>query len=1096
MTEAFVGRERELGLGLAALDDALEGRGRLVLVSGEAGIGKSRLADELAAVAHSRGAEVLWGRCWEDGGAPAYWPWVQSIRAHGGSDNPDGPADVAPPELAELLGGAGLAPGADSEAARFRLFDAAAGYLRRAAARRPLVIVLDDLHAADDSSLLLLRFIGAELAGSRLLIVGCYRDAGVGPVQPLSPTLRDLARERATRKIPLAGIARQHVGRYIELASGIEPSATLVGAIHAKTEGNPLYFGELITLLLRDQDLHDGGLRLTLTLPESLRDVIGRRLQQLSPPSLTVLTVASVLGREFAIDALSEVLNGDTHALGDALEEAQAQRLLIDVPERFGRLQFTHALVRDALYEQLSALRRPALHRRAAEVLEVHYGDAMEAHLAELARHWTAGAQASDALRASDYARRAGDRASATLAFEEAARLYEMALATLDMAVGGRDQTRCELLLRLGDAYTRAGDLATAQRAFLDAAVSARKLGQPEAFAWAALGYGGRFVWEAMRGDRNLGSLLEEALAALGDEPSVLRARLMARLAGGPLRIEARAGRREALSADAVALARTLDDDATLAYALDGRCAAVWGPDNLEQRLPETAELVSLAAQIGDEERELQGRHYRSLALLELGDMPGVYDELEAKARLARALRQPAHDWYVATMQATVATFEGRLADAERLIPHAFRAGRRAQGSIAPVCTTIQRYLLLRMQGRLEEMQDELADMAATFPAHPVLRCLVAHLHAELGRATPARRELERLVLPFDNGWVFGTSLLADVVAFIDDRERAADMRAALLPYAGRFAVSNPDGCAGSVARPLGVLAASCGDWNAASDHFAEAVERNTRAGSRPWAAQARLDWARMRVMRDAPGDREKARQLLLLALATAREMGAGALEAKTSSLLAAISAPATAETGGGAVFRREGDYWSVRYAAAAFRIRDGKGMRYLAELLASPGREFAALALAAALEGAAQPSGMAARTRADSQLGGSGGDDAGDVLDADAREAYRQRLSELDEQVEEGERFNDPERAARARAEIDALTVELSAALGLGGRARRVPGHAERARQSVTKAIRTTIRRVGEHDPALAAHLERTIQTGALCRYDPDPRAGVRWTL
>ncbi len=1107
----FVGRDGELAEARAAFDDALIGQGGLILLSGEPGIGKSHLARAIADEATTRGGRALWGTCWEAGGAPAFWPWVQAIRGYlgdqreSGAEAGSGVADLAQllPGMRDAVDDAVPTAASDPDAARFRLFDAAARFLRTTAVDRPLVVVLDDLHAADAPSLLLLRFVAGELPRSRLLIVAAYRDDELRVGSPLSTAVAELGRREFTHRIALGGLSRRAVARYFELTTGGTPTPSLVAAIHTRTAGNPLFCRELARLLVADGRL-DSTSASRLSLPPSVREVIGRRLRGLSDACLRVLSALSVLGREFRLDTMHLLTELDREASAPLLHEAVRSGVLVEVPDHPGRLRFAHALIRDGLYEDLPLARRLTLHRRAGEALEQLYGGHREPHLAELAHHFFEASGKDAEAKAVGYAAMAGDRAMESLAFEEAARLYELALRALESHNNPDEKACCALLVSVGEARGRAGDMPAAQQAFLAAAELAERRGLVEQLARAALGYGGRFVWEAGRGDPHLRPLLERALLAMGDQESALRARLLARLAGGPLRDDPNRDRRAALSAAAVDLARRLDDPATLAYVLDGRYAAIWWPDNLVERIAVADDLRRAASQAGDKEREFQARHYRCLASWEQGDMAGVVAELDGQARLAAELRQPAHDWYTMTVQATLALFEGRLDDAERLVPEAFIRGRSAQGSMAPAYFTIQRFLLSRECGELAAMADDVRQAAASFASYPVLRCIAAHTYAELGMATRARDSLEQLCagndvsVPFDDEWVFAVSLLADVAAFLGDTTRAAALYRALLPYSGRMAVSNPDGCVGAVARPLAVLAAACARWDDATRHFDEAIEANRKAGAGPWLIQTELDRARMLVARDRAGDREQAAVVAEKARDAARHRQWCALEAKAMELLGSV--PATdatpGATGGSCVFRREGEYWSIAYGPDAVRLRDTKGLRYLAELLALPGRDVTALSLVTAVAGA-EPSHQAdlmAPLAASEGLTSTGMGDTGVLLDAQAKSAYRNRLTVLREELDEAERCHDLERATRARCEMEFLTDELSAALGLHGQSRRAAGPAERARQNVTKAIRAAIARIGEHSQALAEHLTATVHTGAVCRYQPDPRAPIRW--
>ncbi|MBA2460865.1 MAG: AAA family ATPase [Actinobacteria bacterium] len=904
VTDSFVGRERELAELERSLEQALGGRGHLVLVDGEAGIGKSLLADEFARRARAAGAHVFWGRSWEAGGAPAYWPWVQALRAYVRDARPEslradlgtGAADIAQlvPELRELVADLpAAAAGAESGGARFRLFDSIAGLLRNASRRRPLVIVLDDLHAADEPSLLLLQFLAPQLTETRVVVLGMYRETELEGDHPLRPALAEFARAPGTLTLSLAGLTRADVPLLIERISGTHPAEGVSDAIHGETEGNPLFVVEVVRLLVAEGTLHDvgEGRARRVALPAGVREVIDRRLRRLSEDARRLLTLASVLGREFTVDVLAAVSEVRTDAVLDLLDDALAARLLTEAPGAYGRLRFSHALVREALYDELSQFLRIRLHRRAGEALEGIYSANVGPHLAELAHHFFKAAPGGEVDKALEYGRRAGEQAVNMTAYEEATRLYRMGLELLDLREPPDEELRCELLLRLGDSRARAGDMAGAKETFLEAATLAKTLNLAEQLGRAALGYGGRFVWEAARGDPHLLPLLEDALRELPEVDSHLRAKVLARLAAGPLRDDIDRKRRDVLSREAVEMARRLGDPATLAFALDGRYNAVWSPENLDERLDLSFELVSTATEAADKERALQAHHYRALALLEAGDIPGVYAELDAKAKLAEDLRQPAQRWYLASVRATLATFQGRFEEAEELIPQAFALGERAQGSIASIYRVIHLHALRDAQGRLDEHEEPVRRAVADFPTYVVLRCILAHLYGELQREREASALLEALAaddfaaLPMNEEWLFGMSLLADVAAAVGNEGQVAAMYEVLLPYADLNAVSAPDSCRGSVSRNLGSLAARLGRRDAAMHHFDDALAMNARADARPWVAQTQYDYARMLHEVGGPDNTERTLQLLADCRRAAGELGMRSLLERASRL-------------------------------------------------------------------------------------------------------------------------------------------------------------------------------------------------------------------
>ena len=880
---SFVGREAELAELAAGLDDAVAGRGRLFLLAGEPGIGKSRLADLLAARARRHGARVLVGRCWEAGGAPAYWPWVQSLRTYLRECDPAalreqlgaGAADLAQlfPELHELVARLPAPPTSDAEGARFRLFDAAVAFVRRAAAAQPLVFVLDDLHAADEPSLLLLRFLARDLADARILVLVAYRDVDPSLRDPLVATLSELTREPVTRRIALRGLAESDVAEYLALTEGVEPDAATVAQIRDGTGGNPLFVGELVRLLAAEGRLDrvDG----SVLVPPGIREVIGSRIRRLSEQSQDLLLLASVLGREFALDALERMHDVTRVELLDLLDEAMEERVVGDVPGAADRLRFAHALIRDTLYDRLAVGRRLELHRLAGETIELLNASDLEPHLAEIALHFSTAAPAGTRAKAIEYARRAGDRAVSLLAYEEAVRLYRLALASVE-----QDADRCDLLLEIGEAQARSGDTPSSKRTFAQAAELAESLRLPERLGRAALGYGSRMLWDVSRDDASLTPLLERAIAGLGPEDSDLRARLLARLAGGPLR-DARfdPAQRHALSEQALAMARRIGNPQTVTYALAGYISAHHSPDHAREQVELAGELIEAAQLSGDLERAIEAHEHRFESLLELGDAAGASDDLDAMISLAARVRQPSQDWFVTEIRAHHALLQGRLADAEALIEDARRFGERAQAWSSEVSYGLQLYVLRRYQGRLGELLDTVHTSVEQYPTYPIWRCVLAQVTAELAleEASDHFAALARdgfSSLPFDETWVVATGLLAEAASSLGHRPGAAILLQRLLPYADRVAVSTPEVSTGAVARCLGLLAATLEDWDDAERYFEAAIELNGRIGARPWLAFTQRDYAGMLRERAAPGDAERADQLEHAARASAGELG------------------------------------------------------------------------------------------------------------------------------------------------------------------------------------------------------------------------------
>jgi DNA-binding SARP family transcriptional activator len=873
----FVGRERELAELLVGLEETLAGRGRLFLISGEPGIGKSRLADRVADEARARGARVIVGRCWEAGGAPAFWPWIQALRAYIRDSDPEslrrqlgsGASDLAQllPELKELFPRLAEPVQIDSEGARFRLFDAAAEFLRNVCAHQPIVIGLDDLHAADVPTLLLLQFIVRQLTSSRLLIVAAYRDVDPLPGDPLTAMLAEVAREPTTSRISLTGLSKDEVARYLEVAGPADARPELATTLYEQTEGNPLFVVETVRLVTSESDR-----TAPLAIPPTVRDVIVRRLARLTDECRQVLLVASVIGREFTLDLLAWMHGVSEDDAATSLDEAVSARVVTDIPGEAGRLRFGHVLIRDTLYDDLPATRRARLHRQAVAALEALYGEEPGPHLAELAHHSNAGGSVREGI---EYAQHAGDRAVALFAFEEAERLYRLALELTE-----DNSIRCDLLIAIGEARARAGNAAEAKTFFRAAAALAASNDYAESLARAALGYGGRVIWDASRHDPSFQPLLENALATLGDEDSALRARLLARLAGGPLRAaEADPTRRRQMSEQALAMARRIGDPSTLAYCLSAYISGHHAPDFTLQQVDIARELVQVATDAGDLERALEGNEDALEAAIELGDSSTAHAHLNEMRALAEKLRQPAQLWVVAVYQSFLALLEGRFDKAEQLITENRSIGERIHVSTSTATYVLQLYLLRREQGRAHEDRNLLRRAALEHATYPIIACAHVDLLTELGEHDEADRELNRVAtnnfrhIPFDEGWTVSLCFLATSAARLDNKPLCTAIHERLLPYTDRVSISYSEISLGPVARYLGILAATTDHLDEAEKHFTTALEICERINAQPWLAHTQHDYAQTLLAHNDREDQQRAAQLITEASATYRDL-------------------------------------------------------------------------------------------------------------------------------------------------------------------------------------------------------------------------------
>jgi tetratricopeptide (TPR) repeat protein len=821
-----------------------------------------------------------------------------------------------------------------------------------------------------------------------------------------------------------------------------------------------------------------------------------------------LLGLASVFGRDFLLDALEQLSKLSAGELLDILDESIATGLVAAVPGGPGRLRFTHALIRDTLYESIPAGQRVRLHQQAGEALETLYSQDLGPHLAELAHHFFEAAAGGQAGKAVSYAEWAGQRAMTLLAYEEAARLFRMALAALSLArPAGQDRARCRLLLALGDALTWMGERQAAREELRLAAGLARQYGMAEQLGQAALGYAG-FTFERGASDRHVIPLLEEARAMLAgkEDAGPVRARVLAHLAVA-LRDQPDRGPRDALSREAVALARALGDPATLAYALSCRLNALMGPGDPQERLAIAQELRAVARSTHDKAREIGGEHHRAMVFLETGRIGEHREALDAAERLAAELRWPAARFMATVVQASLALLAGRFADAETLVESALRFGASSVPWDAVIFTRMQLFALRSEDGRQAEMEPAIRRSVEEFPTRPLFRCLLARLLADLGDLDGARSVFEELaadrfaVIPVNNDLLLSLAHLAEVAWFLRDAARADVLHGLLLPYRG-LVVDTLETSTGAVDRYLGLTAMTVGDLPAAERYLDDALQLNARIGAWPWTARTQADLARLLVVRDRPGDRERAAGLLAAALGTARRLGMTVFAERAGADLARArgdghpgqpplpGAKAAEGTAPWPVFRREGEYWSIAFAGEAFRLKDVKGLHYLAQLLRHPGREFHVLDLAAAGQaGGARPSPAREDDLHQARLSGTG-----PVLDEQAKAAYRARLRDLEEELAEATAWADPVRAAKARQERQFLADELAAAVGLGGRDRADGSPAERARVSITKAVKIALARIRAHSPDLAGHLDATIHTGTFCCYTPDPRAPITW--
>jgi DNA-binding winged helix-turn-helix (wHTH) protein len=895
----FVGRERVMEALRGSLDEALAGRGRLVILSGEAGIGKTRTSEELAAEARSRGARVLEGRCHEGEGAPVYWPWVQILRAAAGDGDHNrlhaqlgaAASDVAHlvSELRGHFGDARRATPVDWAQARFRLFDGITSFLSRLSRTQPLVLIFDDLHWADEATLHLLRFVSREVRSLPLLVLGTSRDLDAAGEAAAAGVLPGLVGGAHVQRIYLRGLSQADTSQLVLATVQGDPGESTLRELHALTDGNPFFVQEIVRLIVDSAAGGDDRDRWRLELPTRVREVIALRLSGLGPVAQRVLALASVIGREFDLAVLEQVAALPRAELMSALAAAADARIVREaggatleggrdaVPS--GRYRFAHALIRESLYGALNEPERVRLHEQVGLALEALFGVDAERHGAELAQHFYRAASGGDVERAVSYCMRAAEHALELLAFEEAVHHYRRALEALACRLPVDEQRRFELKLALGSALFRAGE--DGNPTLLGAAEIARRLARPDLLGPVVLAMSGWPV--SLRHGRTANSelypLLAEALAAPLDDQPVLRARLLS-LHALNCPPGTKVADRVALGSQALELARAVRHDEALHDALLARLQLTHNPEDTQRRLELAGELLAVAGRLGSKERIFTAHELRIQPLLALGDLAGADRELATCAQLAEELRLPRCRVQVLRYRLQRALGDGRFDDVLSLTEEAVRVRMRGQARRSPIymITMFVWQMFVRAQrGERAWLEPHLQWMAADAHRAPLMRSHVAYLHALFGRLDEARSSYGPLFAPGaldddrDDNWLTMLVLTADAVTACGDRAAAAELYPRLLPHAA-LNVAHLEMLVyfGCCAHWLGTLGALLGDPRAA-EHFETALAMNERLGARPALARTSFEYARLLL---DGGNAARGRELLAQAESLAAELG------------------------------------------------------------------------------------------------------------------------------------------------------------------------------------------------------------------------------
>jgi DNA-binding CsgD family transcriptional regulator/tetratricopeptide (TPR) repeat protein len=905
-TFPFVGRASQLET-LRALMPTAEGEGRrVVLLSGEPGSGKSRLVREFASDAAARGALVLYGACDAVVRTP-YGPFVEALEHATRVVEPaelraalatsGGELTRLLPDLRARAGDLPAPVEADADTERHRLHTAVTDLLAGLSAR-PVLLVLEDGHWADASTLLLLRHLARAAGNARVLLLVTFRDTEADVPDALSQTLADLRRSDDVVRLRHAGLSDDDVSEFLRRAAAGDAGVGQPGlarAIGELTGGNAFLVCELWRALVETGivEVVDGAIRATRPLaelgtPESVREVVSQRLSRLAPATTDLLELTAAAGSEFGLDIVRQAAGLSEPDLLTALEEAVRSGMIEELPSRRLAYRFTHELVRRALYDRLSGVRRAELHLRVGEALERSEGRSGRA-LADLAHHFAAAAPLDELQRGIEYNVAAARAAAAAAAFDEAATRLRIALE-LGIESPAR---RAEVFLDLGTASHRAGDAVDALEAFKETAGIARELGNGELLARAAIGYE-EACWRPGIADRGAVELLEEATAALGDDNLELRAGLLSGLARG-LVFQGEHERGAIVRTNAVALARRLDDRVPLARVL---VRSYWsrGTSSLDEILAMLTEAVGLGQELGDTEILAEAMAWRVPTFVALGDLDAARVEVAALLRTAEQTAQPFILHVVEHYGSTIALCDGHLEEAEARARHSHDWSRLLSGSDAAGVYGIQMFNIRREQGRLAELAPIIRILAADADRGGPWRPGLASVLVELGMEAEARRALARVadegLDPFrESLWLAALAYLTDACAALGDEATAALVYPELEPLAGtNVMIGHLVACHGAADRYLGMLAATLGESERAEEHFGRAMELNRQMGAVTWLAHTAYEYGRLLLAR-GPGESDRVEALLGEAAALAERIGMPALLGRVRALGSAAPA-------------------------------------------------------------------------------------------------------------------------------------------------------------------------------------------------------------
>jgi class 3 adenylate cyclase len=902
-----VGRETETSTMLDAFKRVVAGEGReVILVSGEAGLGKTTLVADLARAAFDGGACVLFGHCEEDLASP-YQLFSEALGhyvTHAPEERLVAHVDAHGSELARLVPALAsrirdLPPpkATDADTERFLLFSAVVGLLVQVSNSQPVVVVLDDLQWADKASLLLLRHLIASELTMRVLIVGIYRDSELSRSHPFVEILAALHRERGVSRIELSGLDDAGVIAIMAATAGHsldEAGVGLARAVCRETDGNPFFVSEVLIHLAETGAIsQDADGRWTadasleqLSLPDSVRVVIGARVGRLGSDAERVLSVAAVIGRDFDLDLLARATKTSEDELLDVLDAAMAVALVREVADTGGYC-FAHALIQHTLYEDLGHNRRARAHRQVAEALEVVCGDRPGARVGELARHWCRATQPSDVAKAINYSRQAGDSALAALAPAVALRYYAQAIDLYAQATDPDPILEIDLAIGLGTAQRQTGDPAF-RDTLLGGARRAAAVGDTERLVAAALANNRGFFTAMGVQDLAKIEILELALDRLPvDDPDralVLAALCLELTYGSSL------ARLQPLADEAIAIAMASGDDTVIVRVLNDVAQPLRVPVLLGRLLTLSADALARAENVGDPALLFWAAHNRTLALTCAGEIGECDRYREIMESMAKQVDDPTLHWMNTMHSAGWALIAGDSGRAEHLAKEALRIG--TDGGQPDVAATFGAQLIHVnwQRGTLSRLLPGVEQGVAEYPGIPAFAGTLAVAYLEADRTDDAHHLLAEFAatdfdLPVDLNWISGMLRYADVAIECRDTHCAQPLFDRLAPWASQFSFSGGS-AEGPVSHVLGGLATVLGRYDEADAYFAQAAASSNRMRAKFFAARTNLAWGKMLTERSEPNDIEKARELLTKAHTAAVAYGYAIVERRAHQAL------------------------------------------------------------------------------------------------------------------------------------------------------------------------------------------------------------------